>query len=117
MKRVIWICISLLILLPLCLFGIALFNPFGRHEHCIKIAGSAFRNYATDHEGQFPYHTNGFGNALLLMVGEGYFGDINGSYSVNYLTAPGDNGEVYRRALQTDEAIPEEKCSRSTGSG
>jgi hypothetical protein len=111
-KKAIWICLSLPILLVVGFFGIAILNPFHRHEHCIKNTGLALRIYSTDHGGHFPFHTNGFGNALLLLIGEGSLGDTNGVYSVNFLTGPGDNGDVFRKALKTGEAIPEEKCSR-----
>jgi hypothetical protein len=38
------------------------------HQHCMKIAGMTFLGYASEHGGAFPYHTNGFGDALLLLV-------------------------------------------------
>jgi len=38
------------------------------HQHCMKIAGMTFLGYARDHGGVFPCHTNGFGDALLLLV-------------------------------------------------
>ncbi|HNU53101.1 MAG TPA: hypothetical protein PKJ98_19585 [Verrucomicrobiota bacterium] len=88
------------------------FNLFHAHEHCIKQTGAAFRSYATEHDGKFPADTNGFGNALLLLVKGGYLGDTNGHYGVGPITGPGDDGEVFREALRTGLRIPEEKCSR-----
>ncbi|MEI9863094.1 MAG: hypothetical protein WDN00_00755 [Limisphaerales bacterium] len=44
------------------------------HQHCIKQTSLAFNVYASDHNGQFPASTNGFGNALLLLVQGGYLG-------------------------------------------
>jgi hypothetical protein len=90
----------------------AVFNVFHAHEHCIKQSGLAFRTYALDHDGRLPYDTNGFGNALLLLVKGGYLGDTDGVYSIGPITGPGDKGEVFKRALKTGERIPEEKCSR-----
>jgi hypothetical protein len=66
------------VLVPLifiCLMGL---NVFRAHEHCIKQAGLGFRTYAMDHDGRLPYDTNGFGNALLLLVKGGYLGDTDG---------------------------------------
>lgn len=100
------------ILLAICILALFMFNLSRSHQHCIKNTGLSLRLYATDHGGRFPFHTNGFGNALLLTISEGTLGDTNGTLYVKLLTAPGDNGEVYRQALQTGEPIPEEKCSR-----
>ncbi len=91
----------------------AVFNVFHAHEHCIKQAGLAFRTYALDNNGDFPYDTNGFGNALLLLVKGGYLGDdTNGQYSIGPITGPGDDGRVFRGALKTGAPIAEQKCSR-----
>ena len=38
------------------------------HQHCIKQTGLAFHMYAEEHNGQLPFSTNGFGNALLLST-------------------------------------------------
>jgi hypothetical protein len=40
------------------------------HQHCIKCSGMILRTYATDHGGKYPVHTNGFGDALALLVAE-----------------------------------------------
>lgn len=68
--------------------------------------------YASDNNGKLPYHTNGFGNALLLLVKSGVLGNTNDIQTYRFLTATGDDGEVYREAIKTDAPIPEEKCSR-----
>ncbi len=88
------------------------FNVFHAHEHCIKQAGLAFKTYSMDNNGKFPYDTNGFGNALLLLVKGGYLGDTNGEYCIGPITGPGDDGKLLREALKTGARIPEEKCSR-----
>lgn len=102
--------IPLLIVSPFVL--VVSFQICCAHKHCIKQTGIAFRVYAADHEGRFPADTNGFGNALLLLVKGGFLGDTNGHYSVGPITGPGDDGEVFREALRTGQRIPEEKCSR-----
>lgn len=115
-RRTKWVLLGSLVCVPL-LFVLAFvfvvfFNVFHAHEHCIKQTGLAFRLYAADHGGMFPSDTNGFGNALLLLVKGGFLGDTNGHYSIGPLTGPGDDGEVFREALRTGQRIPEEKCSR-----
>src|SRR5690349_18401447 len=92
---------------------IGMFNLFHAHEHCIKGAGMAFQTYAIDNNGKLPYDTNGFGNALLLLVKGSYLGDdTNGGYSVGPITGPGDDGSLFRQALKTGAHIPEQQCSR-----
>jgi hypothetical protein len=110
-KWIFWGCLLIPVLAPLtfiCLMG---FNIFHAHEHCIKQAGLAFRTYAIDHERRLPYDTNGFGNALLLLVKGGYLGDTDGVYSIGPISGPGDKGELFRRALKTGERVPEDRCS------
>ena len=114
-KKAIWVCLSLPVLFVLSTFCVWRFNPFHAHEHCIKISGSALRTYATDHDGKFPSHTNGFGDALLLLVKEDALqaGDTNtGEYTIRYITGPGDDGSVFKNALRSGGDVPEEKCSR-----
>jgi hypothetical protein len=102
--------LAVLIVLPLLtfagLFLIGIFNVFHAHEHCSKVASSAFSMYASDHEGRYPFHTNGFGDALLLLVKEGQLPDPR------WITAPGDDGKVYKDCLQKGSNVPEEKCTR-----
>jgi hypothetical protein len=93
-------------------FGLTVLTGFHAHEHCIKQVGMAFRTYASDNNGTLPYDTNGFGNALLLLVKGGYLGDTNGQYSIGPVTGPGDNGSLFRQALKTGAPIPERQCSR-----
>ena len=115
-RRKKWVIWGSLILTPCllvaALFCMMLFNVFHAHEHCIKQAGGAFAAYALDNQGNLPYDTNGFGNALLLLVKGGYLGDTTGQYSIGPITGPGDDGALFRQALQTGARIPEQKCSR-----
>jgi hypothetical protein len=37
------------------------------HAHCITPAGFCLHQYADEHNGHFPVHPQGYGNALLLM--------------------------------------------------
>ena len=99
----------LVVLIPIC---IGVFNLFHAHEHCIKQVGTALRIYSGEHNGKLPYDTNGFGNALLLLIKDGSLGDTNGSVSVAFITGPGDDGQVFRDAIKTGAPIPDEKCSR-----
>lgn len=83
-----------------------IFNLFHAHEHCIKGAGLSLRSYAVDHGGKFPFHTNGFGDAILLLLKEGY------DYP-NVFTAPGDDGRLFKECLKTGAHMPEERCTRA----
>ncbi len=76
------------------------------HRHCIKIAAVALRAYSVTHDGAFPYHTKGFGDALLLLVKEGC------QPNVACLCGPGDDGHVLDGALLHDLDVPEAQCSR-----
>lgn len=87
-------------------FGFAWLRSLGKaHQHCIKATGSAFRLYADDHGGTLPFHTNGFGDALLLLVRE----DLCG---VAGICGPGDDGAVLSNALVRGLDVPEAQCSR-----
>ncbi len=66
----------------------------------------AFRFYAQAHGGMLPFHTNGFGDALLLLVKEGH------APSVAYICGPGDDGSVLSNALARGLHMPEEECTR-----
>ena len=75
------------------------------HQHCIKNAGMAFHIYANDHGGRLPFSTNGFGDALLILIKEDpvYLHNICG---------PDDDGHIFRESLTNHAIVPEEKCSR-----
>jgi len=75
------------------------------HAHCMPQAGGAFRTYAVDNGGRFPYHTNGYGDALLLMTNE--MGNFWGP-----LTGPGYDAEVFAQAARTGHHISERACGR-----
>jgi hypothetical protein len=80
-------------------------ESFFEHAHCIVQTGSAFQNYAADHNGHLPFDTNGYGNALLLL--SNYVGN-----SWACLTGPGYDGQVFALAAQTGQHIPEIQCGR-----
>jgi|ERR1043165_1499244 hypothetical protein len=62
------------ILLPVILYGglfvIGMFNLFHAHEHCIKGTGLELEEYALDHGGRYPFSSNGFGDAIVLLLRE-----------------------------------------------
>ncbi|MGE5137868.1 MAG: hypothetical protein ACM3JD_00275 [Rudaea sp.] len=76
------------------------------HQHCIKVAGTAFMSYSMDHGGRLPYDTNGFGNAMLLLVKEGQLP------GVAWICGPGDDGHALSNALVRGVHVPEAECSR-----
>jgi hypothetical protein len=97
---------GLLLLLVLAVFAINRFNLFHAHEHCMKGAGLSLLMYASEHQGRFPYHTNGFGDALILVLRES--GDKGQTF-----TAPGDDGALLNERLKSGEDVPEARCTRA----
>jgi hypothetical protein len=88
------------------LLAIPMFNLFHAHEHCIKGTGLDLRTYAIDHNGRFPFHTNGFGDAIVAILREGQ------AYPYEF-TAPGDDGSSLKECLKTGAHMPEERCTRA----
>jgi len=76
------------------------------HQHCIMITGSAFHLYADDRQGQLPFSTNGFGNALLQLVSSNYLP------GVAWICGPDDDGHNFKEALKNNSVVPEDQCSR-----
>ena len=81
------------------------------HQHCIKQTGLAFRIYAEDHHGQLPFSTNGFGNALLLLVKIENLTDDT-TNAIRYVCGPGDDGHIFKEALNNNSVVPEDQCTR-----
>jgi len=80
-------------------------ESFFSHAHCIPQASTAFSCYARDNFGRFPTHTNGYGDALLLLVPT-YI-----SWSI--LTGPGDyDADAGKQWKQSGVNVPESKCGR-----
>lgn len=76
------------------------------HQHCMKISGMTLRIYATDHEGRFPTHTNGFGDALALLV-------MMDPDVAQYFVGVGDNADWLRAAATNHTDVPEDICTRT----
>lgn len=82
-----------------------IFNEsFFGHAHCIKQAGSSLLMRAHDNGGQFPFHTNGYGDALLMMT--------NYSVVLDPFTGPGFDTSAFEHAMATSGNVPEEGCGR-----
>jgi hypothetical protein len=77
-------------------------ESFLGHAHCIKGAGLDLNVYADEHGGKFPFHPNGYGDALLL---------INNGWDVA-LAGPGYDTQVFDRARRTREDAPENEFGR-----
>lgn len=106
-RRILW---SLLALVAgLVAFVAYRWTFYPAHQHCIKAAGMFFSLYEGDHKGRLPFDTNGFGDALMLLVKSGAPGEEQERWSV--VTGVGDDGSVFRAALASGAHIPEEKCS------
>jgi hypothetical protein len=75
-----------------------------QHAHCMKQAGMALRIYASQNNGRFPNHPNGYGDALLMMSphpGEWHC-----------LTGPGYNTSAFAAALASGGDVDESRCGR-----
>lgn len=77
-------------------------ESFFGHQHCIKQATASLLIYATDHGGTFPHHTNGFGDALLL---------VRHAWLPSF-TGPGYSTEVFEKARASGGDVPEDQCGR-----
>lgn len=105
-KKAIGALVILLLLWYGGIFAIGYFNVFGAHQHCSKGLSLSLRQYASDNNGKFPFHTNGFGDALLLLLKEDYV------VNARTLTAPGDDGTWFNLALTSQTDVDESRCSR-----
>ena len=104
LKRALFIVGSLLVIVA-CVVGAWLHHLGKVHRHCMKIAGFVLTDYAREHGGVFPFHTNGFGDALLLVARED-------ASNVPFICGPGDDGQVFSNALAHALHVPEAQCSR-----
>jgi hypothetical protein len=73
-----------------------------RHAHCMKIAGLQLEFFAADHDGKFPSHPKGYGNALLLLDANLYFA----------LTGPGYTANAFHEARRNNRELSEDECGR-----
>jgi hypothetical protein len=80
-------------------------ESFISHAHCITQAGLSLRQYSVEHYGKFPFHTNGYGDALLLLIRDKYTNS-------DPLTGAGYESSVFDRALTNDTDVPESECGR-----
>lgn len=99
---------ALMVLLSLVFLFIVcpVFNVFHAHEHCIKGTGLALKTYALDHGDRYPSHTNGFGDAIVLLLKEA-------SEQPSLFTAPGDDGHLLAECVRTGAHMPEDRCTRA----
>ena len=79
-------------------------DSFFEHTHCIVQASGALSQYASDNFGRFPAHTNGYGDALLLLIPE------YTPWSV--LTGPGYNAHADEKWKLSSANVPEVECGR-----
>jgi hypothetical protein len=77
-------------------------ESFWMHAHCIPQAILELLSYADRHNGTFPYHPDGYGDALLLV-------EQNCVYA---LTGPGYDETPFVEAKQEGKHLPEEECGR-----
>ena len=110
MRRFIRVLVAIAVALVLCAIYVRthplIFNKsFAGHAHCIAGTGLSLLTYAEDNGGRFPFHTNGYGDALLLLTNEmaGFWAGFTG---------PGYDGKVFAEAARSGRHIPEEACGR-----
>ena len=77
-------------------------ESFFGHAHCWKIAEGYLEQYAQEHGGRFPFHTNGYGDAVLLIP-DVWLGCFNG---------PGYDTKAWEQAQRTGSHVPEDQCGR-----
>jgi len=81
-----------------------LFNEsFVGHAHCIKQSGMDLVMWAHEHGGRFPFHTNGYGDALLTVGSNSFLASFTG---------PGYNTKVFEEAMAIGGNVAEERCGR-----
>jgi hypothetical protein len=77
-------------------------ESFLSHEHCITQASMSLQTHASDHGGRFPFHTNGFGDALLL-VQDAWLPAFSG---------PGHSTATFENARANGTDVSEAACGR-----
>ena len=77
--------------------------PQHDHSHCIKVAMGLLQEYAAQH-GHFPYSTNGYGDALLLVT--------TNKLDFWFLTAQGYDEKIFEHALEHGTQVSERECGR-----
>src|ERR1700749_3071844 len=83
-----------------------IFNEsFFEHAHCIDIADGMMQQYAHDHGGQFPSSTDGYGDALLLLVADD-------PHSAIFFTGPCFDEKPFVKAIKNSSHMPESECGR-----
>ena len=74
------------------------------HAHRMPQASGALMMYAHDHEGRFPFHTNGWGDALLMLTPErSWFYFING---------PGYDNSAFEEGFASGRHVDERRRGR-----
>lgn len=77
-------------------------ESFFEHAHCWKMADGYLAQYAEEHGGRFPFHTNGYGDAVLLIP-DVWLGCFSG---------PGYDTKAWEEAQRTGGDVPEDLCGR-----
>jgi hypothetical protein len=77
-------------------------ESFVTHAHCIVGGGLSLDVYADAHQGKFPFSTDGYGDALVL-VNDGWDEALTGS---------GYDARVFERVRRTGENAPESEFGR-----
>ena len=103
-KAIVGVAATLLLLTGLSAWFVSahplVFNEsFFGHAHCIACVYTGLGQYAAEHGGAYPVHTNGYADALAMIYGGTWM-----------LTGPGYTERLPDEVKQSD--IPESKCGR-----
>ncbi len=80
-----------------------IFNEsFFGHAHCWRMAEGYLKQYAAENEGRFPFHTNGYGDAVLLIP------DV----WLECFSGAGYDTQAWIQAQRTGSDVPEDQCGR-----
>jgi hypothetical protein len=77
-------------------------ESFVGHAHCWRMAGGYLKQYAHENDGRFPFHTNGYGDAVLLIP------DV----WLGCFSAPDYDTKAWEEAQRTGGDVPEDQCGR-----
>ncbi len=96
---------SVLVLGATAAVGFLIWNWGRVHKHCIKLVAMSLNNYAAVNAGQFPFHTNGYPQALVKWA-------RFEPWIVPSLVGVDDDGSWLTAAVTSGVPVNETNCTR-----
>ncbi len=96
---------SVLLLVAAAVLGLLIWHWGRVHKHCIKLVGMSLNNYAAVNAGQFPFHTNGYPQALVKWA-------RFEPWNVPSLVGVDDDGSWLTAAVTAGVPVNETNCTR-----